>query len=138
MIKDGVLCEYELMHIQYNTGVTAAGDFMERAMVPVQSFTIVLPDVIKHSIKKATGFDLFSKTFIPMTWIKGDGMTIVAEHDTLLVPVLTKEGYLIAGENVYELARGTGYRIEKGTTVEVKGEDILMLGPLVGPGLEGP
>jgi hypothetical protein len=126
------------MHIQYNTGVTAAGDFMERAMVPVQSFTIVLPDVIKHSIKKATGFDLFSKTFIPMTWIKGDGMTIVAEHDTLLVPVLTKEGYLIAGENVYELARGTGYRIEKGTTVEVKGEDILMLGPLVGPGLEGP
>ena len=131
MIKEGVLCEYELMHIQYNTGVTAAGDFMERAMVPVQSFTVVLPDVIKHSIKKATGFDLFSKTFVPMTWIKGDGMTVVAEHDTLLVPVLTKEGYLIAGTNVYELVRGTGYRIEKGTAVEVKGEDILMLGPLV-------
>ena len=97
-VVEGVLCEYELMHIQYNTGVTAAGDFMERAMVPVQSFTIVLPDVIKHSIKKATGVDLFSRVFIPMTWIKGDGMTIIAEHDTLLVPVLTKEGYLIAGD----------------------------------------
>jgi len=130
MIKEGVLCEYELMHIQYNTGVTAAGDFMERAMVPVQSFTIVLPDVIKHSIKKATGFDLFSKTFVPMTWIKGDGMTVVAEHDILFIPVLTKEGYLIAGEDVYELVRGTGYRIKTGTPVEVKGEDILMLGPL--------
>ena len=130
MIKEGVLCEYELMHIQYNTGVTAAGDFMERAMVPVQSFTIVLPDVIKHSIKKATGFDLFSKTFVPMTWIKGDGMTIVAEHDMLFVPVLTKEGYLIAGDNFYELVRGKGYRIKTGTPVEVKGEDILMLGPL--------
>jgi len=130
MIKEGVLCEYELMHIQYNTGVTAAGDFMERVMVPVQSFTIVLPDVIKHSIKKATGFDLFSKTFVPMTWIKGDGMTVVAEHDMLLVPVLTKEGYLIAGDNFYELVRGTGYRIKTGTPVEVKGEDILMLGPL--------
>jgi hypothetical protein len=130
MIKEGVLCEYELMHIQYNTGVTAAGDFMERAMVPVQSFTIVLPDVIKHSIKKATGFDLFSKTFVPMTWIKGDGMAVVAEHDVLFIPVLTKEGYLIKGEDVYELVRGTGYRIEKGVTVEVKGEDILMCGPL--------
>ena len=130
MIKEGVLCEYELMHIQYNTGVTAAGDFMERTMVPVQSFTIVLPDVIKHSIKKATGFDLFSKTFVPMTWIKGGGMTVVAEHDMLFIPVLTKEGYLIKGEDVYELVRGTGYRIEKGVTVEVKGEDILMCGPL--------
>jgi hypothetical protein len=48
----------------------------------------------------------------------------------LFVPVLIKEGYLIAGENVYELARGTGYRIKTGTPVEVKGEDILMLGPL--------
>jgi hypothetical protein len=73
-----------------------------------------------------------------MTWIKGDGMTVVAEHDMLFVPVLIKEGYLIKGEDVYELARGTGYRIEKGTTVEVKGEDILMLGPLANPGLEGP
>jgi hypothetical protein len=137
-VVEGVLCEYELMHIQYNTGVTAAGDFMERAMIPVQSFNIVLPDVIKHSIKKATGFDLFSKNFIPMTWIKGDGMTVVAERDTLLVPLVSKEGYLIAGEDVYELARGTGYRIEKGATVEVKGEDVLMLGPLTGPGQEGP
>jgi hypothetical protein len=126
------------MHIQYNTGVTAAGDFMERAMVPVQSFTITLPDVTKHSIKKATGFDLFSKNFLPMTWIKGDGMTVVAERDTLLVPLVSKEGYLIAGEDVYELTRGTGYRIEKGATVEVKGEDVLMLGPLTGPGQEGP
>ena len=129
-VMEGVLCEYELMHIQYNTGVTAAGDFMERAMVPVQSFTIILPDVIKHSIKKATGVDLFSKTFVPMTLIKGDGMKRVLEHDTLIVPVMTKEGYLIKGDDVLELHRGTGYRIPAGTALELRGEDVLMLGPL--------
>jgi len=125
-----VLCEYELAYLKHNRAVIAAEDYIHRRGLPVHSFNILLPDVIKHSIKKATGFDLFSKTFVPMTWIKGDGMTVVAEHDMLLVPVLTKEGYLIAGDNFYELVRGTGYRIKTGTPVEVKGEDILMLGPL--------
>lgn len=129
-VVEGVLCEYQVMHIQYTTGVTAAGDFMERNMVPVQSFTIILPDVIKHSIKKATGVDLFSKTLIPMTWFKGDGMKRVLEHDTLLVPVMTKEGHLIVGNSVLELHRGTGYRIPAGNALELRGEDVLLLGPL--------
>lgn len=129
-VVEGVLCEYEVMHIQYTTGVTAADDFMERNMIPVQSFNIMLPDVIKHSIKKATGVDLFSKMLIPMTWIKGDGVKFVAEHDALIVPVITKEGYLIAGDSVLELHRGTGYRIPVGTALELRGEDVLLLGPL--------
>jgi hypothetical protein len=128
---EDVLCEYELVYLKHNRAVIAAEDFIHRHTLPVYSFKILLPDVIKHSIKKATGeFDLFSRELIPMTWIKGDGKTVVAEKETLLISLFDTEGYLLLNEDVFELKQGAAYILKPGTKMEVKGKDVLLLGPV--------
>ena len=128
---EDVLCEYELVYLKHNRAVIAAEDFIHRHTLPVYSFNILLPDVIKHSIKKATGeFDLFSRELIPMTWIKREGKTVVAEKETLLISLFGTEGYLRMNEDVLELKQGAAYIVSPGTKIEVKGENVLLLGPV--------
>jgi len=128
---ENVLCEYELVYLKHNRAVIAAEDYIHRHGLPVHSFNILLPDVIKHSIKKATReFDLFSREFIPMTWIRGETEPVAVEKEILLISLLDKEGYLIAGEDVFELQQGAAYILKPGTQIKVKGEDVLLLGPV--------
>jgi mannose-6-phosphate isomerase class I len=87
--------------------------------------------VIKHSIKKATKeFDLFSRELIPMTWIRGETNAVIADKEMLMIPLLDTEGYLVLNEDVFELKQGVAYIVKPGTKVEVKGEDVLLLGPV--------
>lgn len=138
---DEVLCEYELVYLKHNRAVIAAEEFLQHHRLPVHSFNIMLPDVIKHSIKKATReCDLFSRELIPMMWIRGDTELVITDKETLLIPLLDTEGYLLVNEDVFELTQGAAYIVRPGTKIEVKGEDVLLLGPLalLDKGQEGP
>ena len=125
------LCEYELTYLKHNMTIHAAWDLMQNRGLSTYSFNILLPDVIKHSIKKATKeFSLFSRDLIPMLWIRGPMEPLVFDKEMLILPLLDTEGFLFVEEDVYELVQGAAYIIGPGKRIELKGEDILVLGPV--------
>ena len=65
-----------------------------------------------------------------MTWIRGETEPVAVEKEILLISLLDKEGYLIAGEDVFELQQGAAYILKPGTQIKVKGENVLLLGPV--------
>jgi hypothetical protein len=75
-----------------------------------------------------------------MMWIRGDTEPVITDKETLLIPLLDTEGYLLVNEDVFELKQGAAYIVRPGTKIEVKGEDVLLLGPLalLDKGQEGP